>query len=1369
MKRHLVLIILVLQCLLSESQTLRFNKITSNEGLSQSEVYSFLKDRQGFIWIGTIDGLNRYDGYKITKYNVGLDEKTSLSNNTIHSLAEDQIGRIWIGTDDGLNVLNTENQQLFKIRLPLTSKVFVKILHLDLDKDLLWISTNQGLYLADIRSTVFETIEKNTLKIKSIGNKNIENKTFYRTLRLSNGIYCSAMSNEVLFFHFDKSKKMGTPVSLNPSFSGIGASHLIEDKNHNLWLTNINVPDYGLYRYNLDNADLRHFGKKNSALTSNRISAMTMDPSGNLWLGTIDNGLNRIRAEHTSANSFPVESFKNNIFDPKSINSNLIYSLYTTADNQLWVGTIGSGVSFLNLKQKKFNHYVIPPFDNQKSLHSNFIRSVFLDTNNRVWIGTHNNGLFIFDRRTGKYKKVGFDTNIIFSIEWFDAQTLFICTSEGTYLVGLNEKITPVGDINRACFYSCKVSPEVVFVGSILGLNRFQFKNNKVIHTDRYDSRISKVKISYDNCRILHYDKLRNQLWVGTEGGGLNILTLNAAFVPVKCEVFEKGNHAISSNYIRSICQSDENTFWLGTHLGLNKCTYNPATERLTFKAYFQEDGLPNNMIQSIALDNNNTLWIGSNSGLTKFDPQKGKMISYSSSDGLQSNEFSEHTSFKASDGELFFGGINGVNSFYPDNIQSINLNPHVTLTDFYLYNEKITPQTTIKGRILMEKPLFLMNEIRLRSKENNFRIDFSSMDFHAPDKIKFSYILQGYDKKWNTTESGNHTATYTNLQHGSYTFIVKATNDDGYWSNNERKLIIDIATPFYLTWFAFLFYIVAISLIIFYFTRYSMIKIATKQQIILDAEHNQRLHELDMIRTRFFINISHDLRTPLTLIAGPLEQVLKHEKFPPAIKKQLQTVHRNATKLKYLIEQLLDFRKVEVGKLKAQYRKVELNAFIRNEVSHFDFILKDKGLDLLFDFKKEQIRTDIDTEKTAKVLFNLLSNALKFTSNGYIEIIVDTCMKGNLAYSAVTVKDTGVGISKQKINQIFDRFYNDSGSVAQSSYGIGLSHCKDLIEVMNGEISVESIEGNGSSFTFYLPLLSNELVPEAEQVQSTSEQNLFVPFSKKSELNADTETQTKRSKTILIAEDNPEMREYIKSCLIGEYSVLEAENGADGFKLALKKMPDLIVSDYIMPIMDGIEFCAKIKTTLETSHIPVILLTARTDNEIRFKGLETGADDYIAKPFDDGYLLVKIKSLIKNRDNLRMLFQNNLIFEPTKVTVTSTDEKFLNALMVEIEKGITESEFTVDTLEKTMAMSHAKFYNKVKNLTGLSGKELLQDFRLKRAAQLITETDLNVADVCYMVGFTDPKYFSACFKSKFKQTPTEFKTSHKMESDQTQ
>ena len=786
----------------------------------------------------------------------------------------------------------------------------------------------------------------------------------------------------------------------------------------------------------------------------------------------------------------------------------------------------------------------------------------------------------------------------------------------------------------------------------------------------------------------------------------------------------------------------------------------NNVTSAQTFSHYFLADGLPNNLINSILEDDEHQLWLGTNGGLVKFDSKTIKSNLYNASDGMQSNEFSEHTCFKTADGEMFFGGMNGITSFYPQNLKTSSTKSEVTITDFYLFNEEVKPNIEIKGHIILKQPVFLTTQINLRPDENYFKLEFSAMNFNSPHKIKYAYKLEGYDKKWNITDANNRNATYTNLSHGDYTFLVKATNEDNLWSEAIRKINIHIATPFYLTWYAFLFYIISILLIMFYFTRYSIIRIATKQQIIHETEHNKVLHELDMIRTRFFINISHDLRTPLTLIVGPLEQILKDTNLPIEFKSQIGMVHRNGSKLKYLIEQLLDFRKQEAGKLIVNLRKVELNKFIKDEVDHFDFIIKEKGLDLLYDFKSMSFITSIDTEKTSKVIFNLLSNAVKYTMSGYIEITIDKTQQEDKKnrYIIISVKDTGIGIERSKLNHIFDRFYNSSDNAMDSSYGIGLSHCKDLVEVMNGKIEVESDLGNGSIFTVFLP------ISETLDNESISVEQIEFKNKTRQELEQRTETQSlgqKKLYTILVAEDNPEMRLYIKSCLINDYNVLEAENGADGFQLAMNKNPDLIISDYIMPIMNGMEFCKKIKTTLDTSHIPVILLTARADNELKLEGLENGADDYITKPFDIDYLRIKVMNLINNRENLRNLFQNSLVFEPTKITINSMDEKFLNTLKLEIEKGVPDFNFSIDSLEKTMAMSHSKFYSKVKSLTGLSCKELLQDFRLKRAAQIILESDFGVADISYMVGFSDPKYFTSCFKAKFNTTPTKYRISN--------
>jgi len=1361
MQRFKVFLLFVFLSFYSFGDELRFNKITSIEGISQSEIYSFLKDKHGFIWFGTVDGLNRFDGYRITKYNIDKRRKHSLSNNTIHALTEDSSGRIWIGTDDGLNVFYPNDQEFYHVKLPELKFLFTSIYGLLVDGDILWISTTHGLLSASIADQKLEAIEKSVHQISSLSGIMMPTQNTVELLKHTSGDLWIASYNGINCFRSKNKDSNYEVVKINPVLNTHGVTRMAEDHQGNIWLFYSDLTK-GLARYNPKTMELYNF--KDSPFSNNNslpiVSSLTVDKDGNIWIGTINMGLFKINCTDISKYSIQFERFQNNIYEASSLNTNLVFSLYPTMDNILWIGTIGSGINFLDLNQKKFFHHSIPPLFNQQTNSSNFIRAVYLDPKNRLWIGTHNNGLFILDRKTGIYKKLGFDTRAIFYIAPMEGNTNIVCCANGAYMVNPEGNIIKIEGINSACFYATASRKNTFWISGYDGIYRVEISNSKVIEVRTYNSRSTEPKISFDNCRVSIYNDLKNELWIGTEGGGLNIFKLDKNHYPVKNIVYRKSDrpNSISNNYIRSIHKQNQNTYWVGTYEGLNKVILNTQSDSLKFSSYFQSDGLPNNMIQSITEDEKHNLWIGSNGGLTRFNTDSLKITNFDISDGLQSNEFSEHTCFKSETGELYFGGINGITSFFPKEIKESSIQPQITITDFYIYNERIDTQTKVHGRTILDNPIFLTKKLRLKPIENNIRFDFSSMIFTSPHKIKYAYQLVGYDEKWNISDANNRSATYTNLPFGDYIFRVKATNGDGIWNEKFKEIQIKIETPFYLTWIAFVTYFLLFGLIIFYFSLYSIIRITKKKQIVLDAEHNQRLHELDLLRTRFFINISHDLRTPLTLITGPIEQILKGIDYSSEAKKQLVMVYRNAQKLKYLIEQLLDFRKTEVGKLKPKYSLVELNQFIRNEVVHFDSILHEKNIELKYNFHLSEIWINIDTNMVSKIIFNLLSNASKFTKQGYIEISVDinTSDYPQEQYAKIEVTDTGIGIEKERIDLVFDRFNNDSNELGGSGYGIGLSHCKDLLDAMNGLIKVESVFGQGSEFTFYLPY--NE---KTKENLNTENQPSVVnkPMDEKiiCEESVSSKPISSKSKTVLIAEDNKDMREYIKSCLIGAYNIIEAKNGAEGLALAIQKNPDLIISDIVMPIMDGISFCEEVKTTLEISHIPVILLTARPDNEIKFKGLDKGADDYILKPFEIDYLLIKIKNLISSRENLRNLFQNNISLEPSRVTVTSTDEKFLKSLIKEIEQGIPDVDFTIDILERNIGMSHSKFYRKVKSLTGLSGKELLQNMRLKRAAQILSENKISVADVSDMTGFSNPKYFSECFKEKYGVSPSEY------------
>jgi len=1360
MKKILILFSALFFCILSRAEDLRFSKLTSKEGLSQSEITTFLKDSHGFMWMGTLDGLNRFDGYTITKFNVNKKDSNSLTNNTIRALVEDKYGRIWVGTDDGLNVLYPNNQKFSSLKIPKLNSSFIIIYSLSIDNNYLWIGTDNGLFKAKINSENLKDIEESIVEeLSSI--KMQSNNTKINRIKISSvGDIWIGGFGRTICFKLDKNKNLLHAKTLPDFIATKSAQFFVEDFNKNIW---IGIYNEGLVRYNPKTGLYTAFktSASQNSISSNSISGIVIDKEGNIWICTPDKGLNKIRNTEAQNDNINFERYQNNIFNNNTLNSNLILSAYVSHNSTLWIGTIGSGVNFAEIHQKKFNHYTIPPLNNETSISTNFIRSVYLDSFNNLWIGTHNSGLFKLNRLTNKFNRFGpFESMSIFNIYSLDNRTVIVCTLKGLFIVKDNGSIMKVSEVIGNTFYATSSKPTIYWIASSSGIYRIEITNDKIISIKNYNNTSAKTKISLNNCRVVVYNNFKNELWVGTEGGGLNILTLDKNHFPIKTTVFKKSNkeNTISNNYVRSIYKQNSNTFWVGTYEGLNKVEMNSQTNSLKFTSFFKADGLPNNLIQSITEDDNYNLWIGSNGGLTKFNTKTLKINNYDISDGLQSNEFSEHCCFKAKNGELFFGGINGVTSFFPNSISESIIQPQITITDLYLFNEKVQPQTKIGNDILLEKPIHLTKNLILNSNQNNIRFDFSAMIFTSPQKIKYAYKLDGYDKNWIITDAQNRNATYTSLPFGKYTFLVKATNGDGVWNEKVTSIDIHIKTPYYLTWFAFILYFIFAGLIIFYFTRYSIIKITTRKQIELDLEHNQKLLDLDAIRTRFFINISHDLRTPLTLIIGPLEQIIRDINIPDKFKGQISVVHKNANKLKYLIEQLLDFRKNEVGKLKISLSKVDFNQFIKEEVDYFDLTVREKGLELSYNFIFEDLNIYIDKEKTAKIIFNLLSNAIKYTNEGYIDIFVEkgTMSDSSNLYVKIIIRDTGIGIDKEKVEHVFERFYNNTKSINDSSYGIGLSHCKDLIEVMNGQITVESELGVGSTFTVYIPLIEqlegDEILDKTLNNNPTKDIPIFAQ-------NTPTEvTQITKTNTVLISEDNKDMRDYIKSCLEDNYNIIETENGSVAYNLAIRKLPDLIISDIVMPIMDGITLCEKIKSTIDTSHIPVILLTARTDNEIKFKGLEMGADDYISKPFDIDYLNIKVKNLITGRENLRSIFKNNISLEPSKVTVTSIDEKFLKSLLNEIEKGIPNPEFSIETLEKDMNMSHSKFYRKVKSLTGQSGKELLQDMRLKRAAQIIRDNKkVSVADLTDMVGFSDPKHFSACFKQKFGVPPSEY------------
>ncbi len=1356
--RNILVAFLMLLCIFGSSQPRRFEQLTSADGISQSEVYSFLKDSRGFVWFGTVDGLNRYDGYNIEIFNTSKNDSNSLSNNTVRSLAEDQMGRIWIGTDDGLNLYDPITELIYQVKINTIEKRF-PVWSIYVHDGYILAGTATGLWRANIQATGIKDIGSGFQQFTKFSHNQNTNKFIREIVKCALGGYWIVTSDKISRIIFQQNSN--EPVIIEDFTINTNQRTAAEDSTGNLWIA---TTQDGLFRYNPNTRTIDHFNAFGSSYgtSSRKCSSLAVDKDGNLWVGTSDRGLNFIKSEDLNKNKIHFESIQNIPLDAGSLNSNLIYSLYVSNDNLLWVGTIGAGVNIFNPKQKKFTHYKFRE-PNQDLSNSNFIRAVYVDNQNRIWTGTHGNGLFIYDRVNDKFQKLGFETQSVFYISQYNDDKKIICSGSGIYLVKLiNNELKILDRIEGdAFFYAEKSNADVCWVASLNGLIRIKIANDKIITKEIYTDNTT-PRISANNCRVLFYNQSNNTLYLGTEGGGLNVISLDNNHYPEKIKVYQKNNdlNSLSNNYIRSIIKDHRENIWIGTYEGLNKTISDSITGDISFKTYTKKDGLPNNMIQLIAEDENKGLWIGTNGGLSHFIPGEDRFINYTVNDGLQSNEFSEHTVFKKPDGEIIIGGINGINAFYPNQINVNSSKPKTTITGFYLFNEKVKALKQIGKKAPLNSSITLTDTIILLPQQKNFGFEFSAMIYPNAEKIRYAYMLEGFDFDWQYTDAGNRIANYTNLRHGKYKFMVKSTNTDGIWDDSPKEIFIQIQTPFIYTWFAYLLYILIIVLLFVYFSHYTIIRYTTKKKLLLEKNHSEMVHELDVMRTKFFINISHDLRTPLTLINGPLDVLLQNKKLSNDVGEKLQLIKRNVKRLNYLIEQLLDVRKAESGKLSAKLNKEDIVQFTKEEVAHFSYAIKQKGLTLNVISNLEKIPVCFDQAMMSKVFFNIISNAVKYTDKGEIEINIEKVHKGKYeilkndpvnSFVKIEVRDTGKGIPKDQNIKIFDRFYQGQGQKGKG-YGIGLSHTKELIDAHKGYIESESKEEVGTIMRFFIPDV--ELTGETEKI-STSVEDIYFDADSVTVIAEDQVNDS--AKIILVVEDNVHMRSFIKGELRKEYNVIEAGDGLEGLKKAVDHMPDLIVCDVMMPNMDGIELCEKLKTKIETSHIPFILLTAKVDEETRYDGIETGADDFIPKPFQMDYLLLRIKNLLDSREKLRNMFQKSHVLEPSSVTVTSVDEKFLTSLMKAIDEGISDSDFSINSLESKLAMSHAKFYRKITSLTGQSGQELLQNMRMKRAHQILSEKKgLRVAEVAYMVGFTNPKYFSKCFKETFGFAPSD-------------
>ncbi|MGF7230081.1 hybrid sensor histidine kinase/response regulator transcription factor, partial [Arachidicoccus sp.] len=924
------------------------------------------------------------------------------------------------------------------------------------------------------------------------------------------------------------------------------------------------------------------------------------------------------------------------------------------------------------------------------------------------------------------------------------------------------------------------------------GLNRFD--GNKFTHYRHNDNNSS--SLSNDNIWDIFEDREQN-LWIGTLGGGVDLFDrkekrfehfqespgkpsmLPSNFISKIIEdkngdlwigtgngvaVFSKNEkkwivyqhsiqkNSLSNNYIVSLLADKEGRIWVGTRDGLN--LFNE--QKKNFQIFTTADGLPDNRILNIVEDDHQTLWISTLNGLCNIIPKQNKnktvisVINYDEMNNLQNQEFNNNAALKLTDGELIFGGPSGFNIIDPSIIKKTVYQPKIVFTELKILNKIVSSGEMVNGRVLLPKSLLNLKALDLKHNENDFSILFASLDFNHSNHEKYAYMLEGFNADWLYTNGVERTATYTNLDPGKYTFKLKALNSDGSWSH-VKKLYLVIEPPFWRTGLAYIIYLLIAGGIFFLIRRISLERIHMRYELVHQRKEAERIHSLEQLKTKFFTNVSHEFRTPLSLVIAPLDKII-NQTTDEEQRIQLNLVQRNAKRLLNLVNQLLDFRKMEVQEIKLYPAIGDIVAFCKDISHSFRDIAEKKKIQFSYASNVDSLEIYFDKDKIEKILFNLLSNAFKYThDNGVVSIDLlykpfgDDDANGTLA---IKVKDNGIGIPAEKHQRVFERFFQTDvpESMVNQGTGIGLAITKEFVRLHNGTISVKSEPEKGTCFTVLLP---------AKKVFEAPVRVVVNPIMVNDE--EQIESKTTKKKTILIVEDNEDLRFYLKDNLKEQYHIEEATNGKEGWEKIKIGNPDLIVSDIMMPLMDGVELVRKIKTGTPTAHIPIILLTAIGSEEKELEGLKAGANDYVTKPFTFEILNSRIRNLMAQQKLLQNRFQKQIEVNPSEITITSVDQKFMEQALAIVEKHIDNPDFSVEDFSQEMFMSRITLYRKILSLTAKTPIEFIRLIRLKRAAKLLTKSGKSIAEIAYEVGFNNPKIFSKNFKEEFKVTPTQY------------
>jgi signal transduction histidine kinase/ligand-binding sensor domain-containing protein/AraC-like DNA-binding protein/ActR/RegA family two-component response regulator len=1389
-------------------------QITGREGLSNSAVSCIIQDSLGFMWFGTWDGLNRYDGYSIVTYKPELLNPNSISNNVIRDIKMDAQGRLWMTTHQGLNMYDPSLERFHRYFFgqTITSYRPENNIFTGVNK---WGQVFVAVYGWGLGIFSEEKNDFERLICLDEQDRVIHNLAGL-AVTPDNDLWI--LSDDHIIYQVDH-EQIG---SMRPRARSFPVSEYLghlerlvinafyADKQGNIW---IGTQSNGLIRFDTRPEATQPFTvfSESEAGPTMNITAIYECPEGKLWIGTNDQGV--LTFQPRTGRFIPL--IADNTLAERYFYNIKVRSIYADTNGILWIGTDGRGVYKIIPNRKQFIHVFRQP---GTGLNHSVIRSIWEDANGNIWVGTRGGGInkltpvgrFYRHFEVTYYENKPGIRNSLKNNEVFSIRE----DTNGMLWIGYDEEGFDLFDPASQTFYH--------FPEDFSGTSDSYFKYVYAIHFDRDGYAwlgtsgygLIRLKVDFDphNKRpiVKEYTQYLNDptnpaslshniiyaieqgpghsLWIGTRGGGLNLLDVNT-------DRFTRFMHdpadpqSLINNDIVSLYRDSSDNLWIGTNGGLNLL---PADSMSRFIYFTEKEGLPNNYIHGILEDRSGNIWLSTNNGISRYNPEAATFKNYTHNDGLQDNEFTDGAYFRSKQsGYLFFGGINGFNVFLPENISDNPFFPRVVFTDFQLFNKTVPINQAVNGRVILNRSINQTDKIRLRFSDKLFSFEFAALQFDAPEKNQYAYMLQGFDKDWYLTDSRRRYASYSNLAPGEYVFMVKASNNDLVWNEEPATVRIRIMPPWYASWWAYIIYTMLITTISFIVWRVIKMRHEYQTSLHLEKMESKKNSELNQMKLRFFTNISHEFRTPLTLILGPLDRIMENSTLDGKVGENLRIMQKNARRMLRLIKQLIDFRKVETGQMLLRASPNDVIPFLRDIVDNFKPIAEEHQIMLEFSSEYDSFHLWFDIEKLESIFYNVISNALKYTpGGGHVKVLVEKLALGNQPFDvavdqvnslageqkclSIKVIDNGIGIPQDQLSNIFNRFYSDQRLVPrkehflQESSGIGLALTKALVELHGGTIVVESTLNKGSIFTIDLPcgkdwLRENQIIQPGQEGDIPHAGELSgdeVGFIEEAIDTDQPENPDLNKPLILIAEDNKELRTFIRNNLHEKYSVIEAPNGEVAFQKAVTLLPDLIISDIMMPEMDGLELTKRIKTDEKTNHVPVILLTAKSTVEDRIEGIGMGADSYIPKPFYFRHLEVRIEKLIHLRETLRKKYSlPDDGSESEDSPHNKFEQEFLERADSLIEEHMTDPDFSVDKLGSGLAYSRMQLYRKIKALTGLSPVEYIRRYRLIRSAALMKEGYTSIKEILYAVGFNNRSYFYKSFKSHFGISPREYLT----------